>query len=351
MPTSSSISISAFLFIASLLVAMGASSWFTHRLENICDLLDLPDSLLSLLGALGANIPNYAASIVAIAHGQMSEGLGVIIGSNIYNVAIILAVSTFATSLHTGIRLGKRQAWDAQQVGVYTLVILCATMGSVALLTLQGGVGRNETIGRNSLRPYDIAIVAVSLVTLGVFGGLVYHALHRKPHGVVEPSVAPADPVEKRRSTRVSSVRAFGGATLALLTALGSVVVMVNAGQDFASDVHMPAAIFGLLVLAVATSLPNTVVAFILARTGRGTACIEEVFSSNSINAALGIALPLLVWRSVLHDTLLLALDVPLMIALTLIALGCVLARRVTHVTALLLFAVYVGWIVTHLLF
>ena len=35
-------------------------------------------------------------------------------------------------------------------------------------------------------------------------------------------------------------------------------------------------------------------------------ACVEEIFSSNSINAALGIALPLLLWRALLQDHLLL---------------------------------------------
>ena len=346
MPVFSSVPVSALLFVVSLLIAMAASSWFTRRLENICDLLDLPDSLLSLLGALGANIPNYAASIVAIAHGQMAEGLGVIIGSNVYNIAIILSVSTFAHSMQHSIRLGKRQAADALIVGIYTLAISCTTLASVALLTV-------FPAQRNAISlfsPLRIVLIVVSIVALAFFGRLGYHALHRPAHVVHEPSAPSAEIIKERQRAEISSVRAFGGAILALLTALGSVVVMVNAGQNFAADVHMPPAILGLLVLAIATSLPNTVVAFILARTGRETACVEEIFSSNSINATLGIALPLLIWQSTLHDKLLLALDVPLMIALTLVMLGCVLRRRVMHMTAMLLFGVYVGWIVTHLI-
>jgi len=341
----SSAPVSALLFVVSLLIAMGASSWFTRRLENICDLLDLPDSLLSLLGALGANIPNYAASIVAIAHGQMAEGLGVIIGSNIYNIAIILAVSTFANSLRHSIRLGKRQAADALLVGVYTVAISCTILGSVALLT----VLPLHTDAFPMFSPLHIVLMVVSIVALAFFGRLCYHALHRPPRVVHEPNAPSGAIIKEQKRVEISSIRAFGGAILALLTALGSVVVMVNAGQNFAADVHMPPALLGLLVLAVATSLPNTVVAFIFARTGRETACVEEVFSSNSINAALGIALPLLIWHATFHDNLLLMLDVPLMIVLTLVMLGCVLRRRVTHVTAVMLLGVYVAWIVTHL--
>ncbi len=69
---------------------------------------------------------------------------------------------------------------------------------------------------------------------------------------------------------------------------------MVRAGEAAALDLRLSSAILSLIILAVATSLPNTVVAFTLARTGRASASMEEIFSSNGVNAALGIALPLL---------------------------------------------------------
>ena len=102
------------------------------------------------------------------------------------------------------------------------------------------------------------------------------------------------------------------------------------------------------MILAVATSLPNTVVAFTLARTDRASACVEEVLSSNSINAALGIALPLLLWQSVKPDLLLVFLDAPLMVVLTLTALISALRQRVSHLTGFLLVLVYVCWVVMH---
>src|SRR6266849_125282 len=74
------------IFLVSLMIVMGAGAWFTRRLEALCDRLDLSAGMLSILGALGANIPNYVSSIVAIASGQQNIGLGIIIGSNIYNL-------------------------------------------------------------------------------------------------------------------------------------------------------------------------------------------------------------------------------------------------------------------------
>jgi cation:H+ antiporter len=146
----------------------------------------------------------------------------------------------------------------------------------------------------------------------------------------------------------MAAIRSVGEAVLALMLALGGVIVMVQAGQTFAADVHVPPVILGLLLLAVATSLPNTVVAFTLARTERASACVEEVLSSNSINAALGMALPLLLWRSIQHDPLLVVLDAPLMVALTLVAHISASRQRVSRLLGLLLVLVYITWVVVH---
>ncbi len=259
------------LFAASLLITMSAAAWFTRRLEAVGDALNLSPSLLSLLGALGANIPNYVASIVAPLVGW-------------------LHAPPMALSL----------------------------------------------------------LFFVVLVTLGLFGGLALHALrrgHAEGDGRDE-----ADAVHIDMTTKGYVVRWIGEGLLALVIALGGVVVMVQSGQALTADLHMPEVLAGLLVLAVATSLPNTVVAYGLARTDREVACVEEIFSSNSINAALGIALPLLFWRDVLHDRTLLLLDGPLMVALTLGALLCVLRRRVSRTTGVVLLLVYAAWVVVHVL-
>ena len=52
-----------------------------------------------------------------------------------------------------------------------------------------------------------------------------------------------------------------GEVVLALVIALLGVVVMVQSGQTVSTAVHVPQVFTGLVVLAIATSLPNTVVA------------------------------------------------------------------------------------------
>jgi Ca2+/Na+ antiporter len=99
----------------------------------------------------------------------------------------------------------------------------------------------------------------------------------------------------------------------------------------------------------VATSLPNTVVAVSLARTDEVAASIEEIFSSNSINSALGIAFPLLLWQGILHDHSILFLDMPLTILLTLGMLTGVFRRRMSRTFGVALLFLYAAWVIVHL--
>jgi cation:H+ antiporter len=330
------------LFLISLLIVLGAAAWFTRRLEALCDRLDLSAGMLSILGALGANIPNYIASIVAIANGHQDVGLGIIIGSNIYNLAIILGISTMAAPGSHGISLQRKEKRDVVIIAYYALAITLATLVAILLLP-----GTQFVHGIHVSLLMLLPLIIEVILTLAIFSSLVLHIV-RRPH----PSHAGAK-VEQEvtlKTTRTSLRRLIAEILLALVIALGGVIVMVQSGQQLTADLHMPAVLAGLLVLAVATSLPNTVVAVILVRTGRTAACVEEIFSSNSINAALGIALPLLLWHDLLQDHLLLLLDGPFIVLLTFGMIVCIRIGRVNRVVGLLLLLSYAAWVGLHLL-
>ena len=91
----SSLPVALGIFLGSLVIVIRASTQFTRKLERLCDVFQLSIGMLSLLSALGANIPNYVSSTIAIASGHDDVGIGIIVGSNIYNIAIILGLCTF----------------------------------------------------------------------------------------------------------------------------------------------------------------------------------------------------------------------------------------------------------------
>lgn len=337
------------VFILSLAIALGASAWFTRRLELLSDHFHFSPGLLSLLGALGANIPNYVASLIAILSGQVGGGIGIIVGSNIYNIAIILSISTFAVPARRGIVLSEKEARDASLVGIIALGMMITTALAIGSLTWQGAilVSSPATLGAR------VALIILNVLTLGLFGALSLHTLKREPELIYQAEEQAEVFKEDGGGTTKSmsrTLRVLGEVIVALSVALAAVVVMVQTGQTFATDVHLPEAVLSLIILAIATSLPNTVVAFTLARTNRAPASVEEVFSSNSVNVALGVALPLLFWSSAQNVRSLVFLDAPLMVALTFIALLCVRRQRVSRPIGWMLILIYIGWITIHLL-
>jgi len=331
------------IFLVSLLIVLSAAAWFTRRLEALCDRLDLSAGMLSILSAIGANIPNYVASIVAIANGQQDVGLGIIIGSNIYNLAIILGISALAAPGSHGIHLRLKEKHDVLIIAYYAFAITLTTLVAIWLLRRTSFV-----IPLYAQLLTLVPVILALILTVAIFGSLVLHIVRRPHPPHIVSTVKQAE--SKPGTSSVSLKRLIAEVLFALVVALGGVIVMVQSGEQLTADMHMPAVLAGLLVLAVATSLPNTVVAVILVRTGRMAACVEEIFSSNSINAALGIALPLLLWRTLLQDHLLLALDGPFILLLTLGMIVCIRMSRLNRITGLLLLLSYAVWVGLHLL-
>lgn len=324
--------ISLLAFVMALLVALSGAAWFSRLLEALSDHWQFSTGLLGLVSALGANIPNYTASLTAYAGGQLLVGQHIIVGSNIYNVAIILGIAVFAVPAREGIVLEPSEERDALNVARLAVAMALTTLLAILVLS--------------PLHPAfpPVVLVVTNLLTFGLFVWLAIHALRRAP--------AVPELVVGARVPLIGSVSwAVTRALLALALALGGVVVIVRAGEAFGATVHLPPALLSLVVLAVATSLPNTVVVYQLARTARATTCVEEILSSNSINIVLGSALPLLIWRpGSLYDPLLLAVDTPLMVILTLAILASVRVGRINRFMGGGLILLYVAWVLVHVL-
>lgn len=331
----SSLPVTLGIFLVSLIIVIATSARFTSKLEELCEALNLSIGILSLLSALGANVPNYVSSAIASLSGHIDVGIGIIVGSNIFNLTIILGLCAVLTPERSGMTLDVREKRDVGTIARYALVIM--NLAFVVICWLPGGpflTAQQTPVGSHLL------LLLSAILVLGVFSALLVHII-RRTHGGEGTMVHHH---EVKRKAPLSILRLGGEILLTLAIALGGVLVMVQSGQTLTADLHMPSVLSGLLVLAVATSLPNTVVAISLVRSGEAAACVEEVYSSGSINAALGIVLPLVFLQGVLHDRFLLLLDAPLTLALILYTLVFVLRGRLSRGVGILLLVLYAGW-------
>src|SRR3954466_10155320 len=153
------------LFVASIVLMLLASAVFARRLDHIGLRLGLPEALLGLLTALAADAPEVSSAIAALLQGKHDVAVGVVVGSNAFNLAAMLGVSAVVAG-HV------RARHETLELEAFVGLWLLAVMLAVAA----GGLG--ATAGG-----VLVAVVAVPYVVLLAAGP---HLARRLPFGAAE---------------------------------------------------------------------------------------------------------------------------------------------------------------------
>jgi len=301
-------------------VTLAAAAFFARRLDRVGLRLGLPETLLGLLTALAADAPEVSSAIAALVRGEHDVGVGVVLGSNVFNLAAMVGISAIICG---GIRIRREALAVEGAVGVAATVVvgllILKVLGAWATLVLLALV----------LVPY-LALLAAGPVRapkpLRRFFGEPHRPDHVLAHG--ERVLVPA---------------------LMLLPALAIIVLgsigMVDAALRLAGRWSVPDVIVGILVLAILTSLPNAFTAARLALQGRGSALVSETLNSNTINLVFGVAIPAL-FIAIGSTSALTRFSLGWLLLMTLVVLALLARRRGVGRSAglaiLLLYAVFV---------
>ena len=245
--------LAAVLFVVSLAATLYAAAVFAERLDHLGERLGLPEGLLGLLTAAGADAPELATAIAALATGAKSAGFGVVVGSNVFNIGAMIGVSAL---LCGNVRIRR----DA--------------------LALEGGV----------------ALAVTLVVVLLVFGVLPAWAAVTLALLLLIPYAAIA--LRRELGARPHPEGVDMRAVLLIPPALAIIVLgsigMVHTGLQLGHVAGIPNVLVGVLVLAVVTSLPNAYTGIRLGLARRGAALVSETMNSNTINLVGGLAIPAL---------------------------------------------------------
>jgi cation:H+ antiporter len=264
------------LFAAGAAVSLAASWLLVSRLERLGERAGFSEAWLGLVAALAADAPEITSAVTALARGQASVGAGVIIGSNVFNLAALLGLAAVVAG---------RIAFHRRVVllsGVPAVWVAAATLLTVTVLMPVAGLALTVVV----LVPY----VAVLGMRRARIEGLplpaqwtrwLVAAIHEEEDELVEA-------VRPRRGTWRDAVTAAG----ALAAVVGASTVMEVAATAAGHRHGVADIVTGGLVLAVVTSLPNAVAAVYLARRGRGAAVLSIALNSNAINIVAGLLIP-----------------------------------------------------------
>lgn len=324
------------LFIVSLAVTLASARSFAARLDRLGWRFGLPEALIGLLTALAADGPEISAALFALLKGEHGVSVGVLVGSNAFNLAAMIGVS--------GLLAGS----------------VCLSRGTllleglvVAALTLIGGA-----VLLGWLAPVVAAILAACVLLpylLLLIGGSELVARHRDAEhllGVLarileqRPQSAPPPGA---LSSEGPAHRLLGLMVLDVVLIVAGSAGMVQSALTLGQRWGVSKAILGMLILAPLTSLPNAITGVRLGLAGRGGALVGETFNSNTINLAVGVIVPsLFVTLAALTSTA--TLQLGWLIGMTGVCLLMLMPRRgMRRAHAAILVALYGGFVAMQL--
>jgi cation:H+ antiporter len=84
---------SILLFFVSLAAVIGGGMFLSRALGRLGPRLNIPEQFLGFLTALGADSPEISCAVVAMISGQTDVGVGVVFGSNLFNLASLFGLT------------------------------------------------------------------------------------------------------------------------------------------------------------------------------------------------------------------------------------------------------------------
>jgi cation:H+ antiporter len=275
-----SVAVAVPLFLASLAATLLSSLFFARRLDRLSERLELSEGLHGILTALGADAPEISTAIAALVSSHSKIGIGVVVGSNVFNLAALLGVSALVAG---HVRIHRHGLLLNGGVAL-------AVTGLAAALVLGG-------IGAPAATLLILAILAPYIYVLSLRPGRVERVVPWRRVGrflavAVREEIQDLRTDEAERKASTADIAVFA-VSLAIVV-LGS-VGMVQTASDLGDRWGVSDVVVGTLVLAALTSLPNLMTAVRLALHGRGAAVVSEALNSNSLNVFAGVALPGLV--------------------------------------------------------
>ena len=268
------------VFILGAGVSLATSWLLVTRLERVGERLGFSEASLGMVAALAADTPEITASITAIAHHQQTVGAGVVLGSNVFNLAALLGLGAVVAGR---INLHRRVVLLG---GTVAMIV-----GTTCLLSVGGQVSAGAGLG-------VVLVVLFAYVTLLAAHRSILGRLHLPDAWSVWFTAA----IVEEESELEEAIRPQRGTSRDTLVAIGALVVVVLASvameqgaSSLGAHFGVPEIVVGGLILAAVTSLPNAVSAVYLARRGRGAAAFSTALNSNSLNVAAGLLIPAVV--------------------------------------------------------
>ncbi|MDM7951635.1 MAG: calcium/sodium antiporter [Cyanobium sp. CZS 25K] len=275
--------------ILGILVLFGGGELFVAGSVALSLLLGIPQLVIGLtVVSLGTSAPELFVSLISTLQGDSDLAVSNVVGSNIFNILVVLGASAAIVPLRVKSRLVRRDV--PLLLGISMAVWGMASGGR---LTWQAGVA----------------------LLFAMVANVVWEM-----RSASEDSADEEEDLENgRASPPVAALKLAAG--LALLV-LGS-QLLVKGATTAAVALGVSQTVIGLTIVAAGTSMPELVTSLVAAYRGRADLAIGNVVGSNLLNQVLILGLCAVVsgGRGLPVDPVMISRDLPIMVATTLACL------------------------------
>lgn len=235
------------LLVVGFVLLIKGADFFVDGASSVAKLLKVPSVIIGLtIVAMGTSAPETAVSISAGIAGSSDIALSNVIGSNIFNLLIVVGVSAIICPMVTEKVIMRRDIWWSLGAAVAVLIMM-----------LDLKISRIE----------GILLLCGMAAYIGV---LVADALKKRDTGDEVKAMSPLK----------SALCIIGG--LAAIIVGGDLVV--DSACDIAAAFGMSEALIGLTIVAAGTSLPELVTSIVAAKKGDSGLALGNVVGSNIFN-------------------------------------------------------------------
>lgn len=303
------------LLIIGLFLLIKGADVFVDGASNIARKLKIPSLIIGLtLVSIGTSAPELSISVTSALQGMNSMSFGNVIGSNTFNILVVIGASALFTALTVSSDVKK---FDVPiLIGIYVLLALFAfVISPLALTRIEAAIllvlfvlyiallifrGRSEQTEDDSDEPIKKWYVSIILIAVGIAAII------------------------------------FGGD------------LVVDSASAIAIKFGMSELMVGLTIVAVGTSLPELVTSVVAARKGELDIAIGNAVGSSIMNTLLilgvsAVLSPISIEPSALVDVIVMALSI-LIIFFTTLKKNSV--GKITGASMLAVYVLYITYII-----
>ena len=247
------------LILGFVLLIKGADL-FVDGSSSVARMFKVPAVIIGLtVVAMGTSAPEIAVSVAAAVQGQNEIALSNVIGSNIFNLLVVVGVCAAIKPVAPAKEIIRRDL----PISLLSTVLLLIACLNLALGRLEG---------------------IVFLLGFLIYIGYLVYAARKKPAAGTKENIKKMSPLKS---------------TLFILIGIAGIVLggqlVVNSASDIAASFGLSQTLIGLTIVAVGTSLPELVTSIVASRKGENGLALGNAIGSNIFNILLVMGLSIVI--------------------------------------------------------